>query len=261
MKKNNLKMLKIKSKEYAPHMLIGLACVGFGASVYMIYKKTDDVIAAIDTLEDEEINLEERKEALLDLTKAVAPSAILFTSSVTAILYAFNILDNRLDGLKTALTISSAENLYIYNRLTEEKGEEALSVSKGINYKCKIDNKGREIVNSETAEYLFDLESLKEVYWNKSEHFENNPEVDKLRIENIIDEAHRRIFNKQYLTMNEFFDLLGLERTRYGSTLGWTFDAFDPSYNIVYNQKVSDDNVMYIINWTQPKYIYNYISY
>lgn len=215
--------------EKSPAILTGLAVAGLIVSVGLMYKSAPKIKKRIDDCkEDLKKSLDEKnQEIITDCVKDVAIEAvptILTVGATTACI----IGSNRASAKKIA-TLSAAYNL---TKVAADKWQEEaakLLKEEGIN-KVKQAVTGEKVkenvesadIDEDTAEYTGNGTVLcKDEYSGRL--FYSSPEA----IEQAINELSYRIISEMYVSVNDFYEILGISQTRMGDDFGWNLDDTD----------------------------------
>ena len=215
--------------EKSPAILTGLAAAGLIVSVGLMYKSAPKIKKRIDDCkEDLKKSPDEKKQEIItDCVKDVAIEAvptILTVGATTACI----IGSNRASAKKIA-TLSAAYNL---TKVAADKWQEEaakLLKEEGIN-KVKQAVTGEKVkenvesadIDEDTAEYTGNGTVLcKDEYSGRL--FYSSPEA----IEQAINELSYRIISEMYVSVNDFYEILGISQTRMGDDFGWNLDDTD----------------------------------
>ena len=215
--------------EKSPAILTGLAVAGLIVSVGLMYKSAPKIKKRIDDCkEDLKKSPDEKKQEIItDCVKDVAIEAvptILTVGATTACI----IGSNRASAKKIA-TLSAAYNL---TKVAADKWQEEaakLLKEEGIN-KVKQAVTGEKVkenvenidIDEDTAEYTGNGTVLcKDEYSGRL--FYSSPEA----IEQAINELSYRIISEMYVSVNDFYEILGISQTRMGDDFGWNLDDTD----------------------------------
>lgn len=246
-----------KIKKHSPEILLVVGIAGTVTSAVIACKATTKVNSIIEhskktidliheCKEDpklEEYNEEESKKDLaivyaqtgLKLVKLYAPSVILGTLSITAILASNNIIKKRNMALAAAYATIDTSFKDYRKRVVERFGKE-LDRELKYNVKAKeieevsVDDKGKEKAVKKTVNVVdpnmhsdyarfFDDGC---VGWDK------DPEYNLMFLRNQQNHANELLKTKGHLFLNEVYDMLGIPRTRAGQVVGWVYDEEMP---------------------------------
>lgn len=244
-------------KKHSPEILVAAGVIGIASSFVMACKAAMDTgeileeakeqVEAIketefvvETIEDKAVADHNRSKALtavyaktgFELAKIYAPSVIICTLSVGALLTSNNILRQRNIAL-TAAYSSLHKGFKMYrNNVVERFGEE-LDHELRYNIKAreiettKVDENGveqtiKEIVDSydprEISEFAVFFDEL-------CPNYEKDSEYNKTFLLRMQSWANEKLNAKGYLFLNEVYDMIGIPRTKEGQIVGWVKDS------------------------------------
>lgn len=224
--KNPLKVIKPFMSKYEPEILMGMGISGLIFSTVWAVRATFKASKAIKDYKDsKQIDKVTPKEAFKLTWKFYWPVAASTVLSVPCIIAGNRVSSKRYAALATAYTISEAA-LQEYQDTTREivGDKKAKQIQESIDAK-KVDETykgGNQIIITGNGESLF-FEPLSGRYfkgnWNDISKAANELNADALS--NMSGQ----------ITLNEWFNKLGLEDTDIGDTLGWELNS-DP-HNLI----------------------------
>ena len=249
-------------KKYSPEILAAVGVVGTVTSTVMACKATTKVSDILDSHKDlvdaihivsenpdmaEEVGKtyseEDSKKDLtiayvqtgLKLVKLYAPSVILGTLSISAMLTSNNILRKRNAALVAAYTTVDRAFKAYRGRVVERFGEE-LDRELRYNIKAKevekivTDDKGKEKVEKETVDVIdSNLHSdYARFYDDGCLGWEKDPELNLMTLNQRQHYANDILKSRGHLFLNEVYDMLGIPRTKAGNVVGWIYDEKNP---------------------------------
>ena len=255
-------------KKYSPEILIGVGVAGLVGTAVLVYKSRPKVDAVVSEIEEKRSN-EEPVNTFVEagnLAKALGPAIVLGTSSIGCILLSHKIMRDRLLGVSAQLGVAAMEKEYFRNKYKEQYGEEALK-----EFERPVENQEVEMVDTETGEKTTEEKpvpvrlQLNGCWWEDSEYYVSDDDsYNQAYINAVVEKAKDKLFERGYLPINEFQDMLGVERSRRGAGLGWnTSVTFDVDVDKIdcYNHKTGMMETKTYIHWTEPKFIYDDIDY
>lgn len=247
-----------KVKKHSPEILVVAGVVGTVASVVMACKatlKVNDILDdAHDTVERIHEGVKEEKRISTGevytqemanqdlsiayiqtgwkLTKLYAPSVILGVASIGCLVGSTVILRKRNIALAAAFKAVDTSFKEYRGRLVERFGKD-LDRELRYNIKAKeieevvgTDEDGNEIIEKKTVE-IADPNVAHSIYsvifdeyctgWTK------NAELNKVFLIQQQEAANYRLKRQGVLTLNEVYDMLGAQRTKYGQLAGWVY--------------------------------------
>ena len=249
----------IKFKKHSPEILVVAGVVGTVTSAVMACKATtkldsilEDSKLTIDQIHyatehpdelPEEYTVEDSKKDLaivytqsaLKVAKLYAPSIILGTLSITAILTSNNILRKRNVALAAAYTAVDKSFKEYRGRVVERFGKE-LDHELRYNVKAKeieeivTDEKGKEKKVKKTIEVseLSQVSDYAKFFDDGCRGWTKDPEKNLFFLRRQQDYANERLKAEGYLFLNNVYEMLGIPRTKAGQVVGWIYDEKNP---------------------------------
>lgn len=237
-------------KKHSPEIFIVVGIVGVVTSTVLACKatmKVSDVAKEskkeIDDIKDDTTKTE--KEISRELTvayvktgvrfaKLYAPSVAIGVLSLTAIVASNQILHKRNLALAAAYTALDKGYTEYRSRVADRFGEEAEREIRYNIHKEKVeetvtDENGKTKKVKKEIEVVDDLTSPYSVYFdNQSSYFEDNPQYNQMFLKARESYANQILSSRGHLFLNEVYDMLGLDRTVEGQTIGWVYDKNNP---------------------------------
>jgi hypothetical protein len=280
----SLHKVGFKIKKHSPEILVAAGVVGTVASVVMACKATlkvsDIVEEAKNLIDDIHEGVEQEKHtsdgelytqeiANKDLTivyaqtswkfvKLYAPAVIVGVTSLGCLLASNNILRKRNVALAAAYTAVDTSFKEYRGRLIERFGENGKALDRELRYNIKakeieervIDENGNETTVTKTVEVMdpnaYSIYSV--VFCEGNLGWTRNAELNKVFLLQQQNHANDKLKANGILTLNEVYDMLGIQKTAYGQIAGWVwtedgtigdnfvdFGIFD-----IYNEKACD---------------------
>lgn len=217
---------KLYMKKYSPVMLTCIASVGVVATAVIAVKETPKALELIRSdsrkNHDGDPYAYTKKEAVVSAWKCYIPSVIIGASTIACIFGANALNQRQQAALTSAYALVNSSYKEYKSKLKELYGEEAhqkimreLAVEKAEN----IPLEARTYLGSETLGF----ESL-----NEDERLFYDAIGDRYFTSTVtrVLEAEYHL-NRNFClgwipSLNDFYEFLGLEKTEYGDTVGWT---------------------------------------
>lgn len=248
-------------QKHSPEILAGVGVVGTVASAVMACKATLKLNDVLDECKETRDKIKEVAEnpryekeyspedAKKDLTvnyaqtaikvaKLYAPAVILGSASLGCLLASNDILRKRNAALSAAyMTVDKSFKEY-RNRVAERFGDE---VEKEIRYGIKAEQIGEVVVNEDGTETLVFKEGEGKtmnpnLYSDYAKFFDefnpnwqNDPEYNLMFLKSQQQYANDLLKARGRLFLNEVYDMLGIERTKAGQVVGWTYNMKNPT--------------------------------
>lgn len=258
MKKPNLNQL-IKNAQttlgkHSPEILTGLGIAGMVTTTVLAVKATPKALSLIEEKKYEEDKSELTPVETVKATwKCYIPAAVTCTTSIVCLIFANTVHAKRTTVLATAYKLSETA-------LTEyrEKVIETIGEKKEKEVRDKVDRDKIETNPVSKTEVIITEKGNTLCYDAISgRYFKSDIEQIK-KIENIL---NRRMMSDMYVSLNEFYDELGLEHTEIGAELGWNIDRglIDVNFS---SQIANDGTPCIVVNYNiAPKYGYSDLAY
>lgn len=196
----------------SPKILIGFGIGGMLTSVIFAVKATPKVIKLKELKEKEGEKLT-KFEFIKIAWKPYMPATISFIASTAMIIGADSIHSKRNVVLATAYKLSENVLTEYQEKVKQVVGEEKEKEIRDEIAKDRINNnpvKQSDVIITGKGESLC-YDSLSGRYFKS--------DIDKIRkAENVL---NRRLINDMYVSLNEFYDEIGLSYTSIGEKLGW----------------------------------------
>jgi hypothetical protein len=193
---------------------------------------------------------------VVDIVKLYAPSVILGTLSITAMLTSNNILRKRNIALAAAYTAVDKGFKEYRSRVVERFGEE---IDKEIRYNLKSKEIEETIVDEKTGKEKTVKKTVNVIdpsnysvyarfYDDGCNGWTKNPEDNLYFLKCQENYANDLLKTRGHLFLNEVYDMIGIPRTQAGQMVGWIYDEKNPigdnfvDFGILdlYNEKARD---------------------
>lgn len=249
------KGLRTSVIKHSPELLIGIGVSGMVTTTVLAVRATPKALALIEQrAEEEECRIEDLSnlEKMKSCWKCYIPAVVTGVTSVACIIGANSVNARRNAALAAAYTLSDSALREYQDAVVETIGEEKekvvrekvaekhLKKNPDINTEAIITNRGETLCfDSLSGRYFYsDPESIREAVNNLNE----------------------TMLNDIYVSLNEFYDNLGLEHTTLGDNLGWSID--DGQVRISFSSQLSSRNKPCLVLDYQaaPRYDYNRLS-
>ena len=252
-----LSRLGLKLKKHSPEILMVTGTIGVVTSAVMACKATlkvndileetkQDVDKINGVLENEEYadkySEEDSKRDLLivyaqtgiKLAKLYAPSVILGTLSLGAMITSNNILRKRNVALVAAYTVLD-KGFKDYRKNVVERFGEKIDKELKHNIKAKtfetvtIDENGKEKKTKEEVDICDEISDFARFFDEGSRYFTKDPEYNLMFLKNQERYANDKLKAKGYLFLNDVYRMLDIPETKAGQIVGWIYDEKCPN--------------------------------
>lgn len=243
------KSLKRSTSKYSPQILTGIGIAGVVSTTVLAIKATPK---AVKLVEEEAY---ERKEKLTPMEvvkttwKCYIPTAVSMATSITCLICANSVNTKRNAALAAAYKISETAFIEYKDKVVETIGEKKEKTVREKIAEDKVKNNPptqNTIIMTDSGTELF-LEPVSGRYFKS----------DMEKIRRIENECNKKMLHdiNGYMSLNDFYDELGLEHSSIGYELGWN------SYNLLeidyIPQLLEDDKLCVVLEYTTgPKYDY-----
>lgn len=211
---NFLNGIAKKIRSYSPEILIGVGISGMISSTIMAVKFTPKAIMLIKEKKIE-LNRDELKpiEKVKVAYKCYVPSVIVSVLSIACIITASNINNRRTAALATAYSLSESALKLYQEKVMEtigEKKEQQIRDEVAKEYIVQNPMTNSEVIITESGNTLC-YDPLSGRYFKS--------DIEKLR--KSINELNRQMIMDMFVTLNDYYDLIGLPGIPVGDRLGW----------------------------------------
>lgn len=201
--------------KHSPEILTGVGIAGMVTSTVLAVKATPKALRICEIVKEE--NKEPKKiDYIKAAWKCYIPAAVTGVVSTACLIGASSVNLKRNAALATAYQISQTALTEYREKVIETVGEETEKVvrEKVAEEKVKQNPIGDREVIMIGGEDFYCIDSL------TGRCFKSNENTIK-RVQNDI---NRRLLNEMYVSLNEFYDEIGLSHTGIGDELGWNID-------------------------------------
>lgn len=249
---------KLTVKKYSPEILIVVGVVGTVTSAVMACRATmklDSVLAEgksnIDAVHDyveshgysDEYSEDDVKKdltigytkAAVQVTKLYAPSVILGTLSITAILTSNNILRKRNISLAAAYAAVNTSFKEYRGRVVDRFGKE---VDRELRYNIKAkeietavvdeNNKATTVTETVKTPDPSTIDDTAKIWYEGQPGWSKDPEFNLMYLKKQQAYATDLLKHQGYLFLNDVYEILGFPKTAAGQQIGWIYDEKNP---------------------------------
>lgn len=266
--KNSVGKVVFQLKKNSPTIFTTVGVVGLGATAVLAYKsrdKVEAVVAEIERKNDNDIPVD-KIEVAKDLAEALYKPILVGAASVTCIVAAHKIQNNRIKVLAGTLALEQARNIYFEQKYKKQHGEEAynkfVSPTEDEEH-IEVDKKGKEKVTVKQVKKEID-ETIGQWYDESDEYYSDDHTYNLSFIQSVNDRMQTLLFQRGSLLLNEVREALGFERIRNGALLGWTTqDTFDIQslVSMMDDEDTGELKEQIYVTWSRPRYIYDDVEF
>lgn len=250
--------LTLKSKKYAPEIMVIAGVAGVITSTVMackattkageISEKTKNQMAQIhevaETKPDQYSEDDMKKDTVIvytqtavEFAKLYGPSVILGTVSIACILGSHHILSKRNAALAAAYATVDKSFKDYRGRLIERFGKE---LDKELRYNIKAKEFEDTVANEETGEETTVVKTVNVAdaieYSDYARFFDEgcagwtkDSEHNLYFLKCQQNYANERLKTRGYLFLNDVYEMLGIPKTKAGQIVGWVYDEKNPN--------------------------------
>lgn len=212
----------------SPEILTGLGIAGMFTTVVLAVKATPKALRNIEDLERDGLIPVPKIEIVKSCWKCYIPAAVMGLTSTACLIGATSVSARRTAALAAAYQISETAFSEYRDKVVETIGEKKDKLVREKISEDRVENQPvskSEVFITNKGDTLF-LEPLSKRY------FKSDIELIR-KVENKLNKEMLQGISG-YVSLNEFYDDIGLERTDLGDDLGWNVEklidiAFDPT--------------------------------
>lgn len=239
---------KATLSKHSPEILTGIGVAGMITATVLAVKATPKAMWLI---EEEKDRLETDKLTALETVKTAwkpyIPAVVTGAASIACIVGASSVNARRNAALATAYQVSRTALSEYKTKVVETIGEKKEKVIRDKVAQDKVEKlpvNNTEIFVTEKGETLF-LDPLSQRYFKS--------DIEKVR--KITNDLNYRMMNEMYISLNEFYNELGLPGTKMGDDLGWNINT-SGLIEIEFSSQITDDGQPCIVleYMVEPRY-------
>lgn len=242
------KMIGVKAAKHSPEILTGIGIAGMVTSTVLAVKATPKALVLLEEATDEKHEDLTVVETVKVAWKPYIPAAVTGAVSIGCLIGASSVNARRNAALATAYKLSETALTEYREKVTEVVGEKKEKEIRKEIAKDKLEQnpiQSNQVIITDRGKTLC-LDSI------GGRQF--TTEIDRIkRAENVI---NRKLLNNMYVSLNEFYDELGLEHTKLGNDLGWKME--DGYVTIEYYPQLTEkDEPCLVLDYSvAPRYDY-----
>ena len=247
---NIIKKTRNSISKHSPGILTGLGIAGMITSTILAVKATPKAMRLLEekkeVLECEKLS---KKEVFKTTWKCYVPSVLTAGASVGCLIGANSVNVRRNAALATAYSISETAFREYRSKVLDTVGakKEKLIRDKVAEERINNDPVGRKEIFITDKGNTLCYDTISGRYFRS--------DIDKIKkAEN---ELNKQMLDEMYISLNEFYEALGLGRTKQGDLLGWNIDG--GLIELDFSSQIAEDGTpcLVIDYWVAPKYDYN----
>lgn len=232
------------AKKHSPEILIGMGIAGAASSVIFAVKATPKAMILLEE-KRQELGVEklEAKEIIKTAAPVYIPTAVSFGVSIACIVGASSVNARRNAALTAAYTLSESTLRTYRDKVLETVGEDK---EREIRQKAAIEQQQstpepQTLVVSSAAGQLKCFDSLSGRYFVSTKN-----EIDKA-----VNEFNRQLRDDMRISLNDWYDLIGLDTNKLGDMLGWDIER--GYVETCYASRLDEDGLpCLVVNYVEP---------
>lgn len=242
-----LKSVSVAMKKHSPEILTGIGIAGMITTAVMAVRATPKALVLIEE-KKEELEVETLKpvETIKAAGVCYIPAALVCVASVACLVGASSVNLRRNAALATAYTLSETTLKEYQEKVVEKLGDKKEREIREDISKDKIQktnfSAGDIIVTDKGNTVCIDAYSGRPFY----------SDIDKLK--RIVNELNREMRNCDYISLNEYYDEIGLDHVKMGDQIGWHIDR--GYIDLQFGADLKDDKPCIYVDYNlMPEYI------
>ena len=247
--KDIFRSMKRSTSKHSPQILTGLGIAGVVTTTVLAVKATPKAIRLIEAEEEEKQEKLTPMEVVKTTWKCYIPTVVSMSTSIACLIFANSVHTKRNTALAAAYKLSETALIEYKNKVVETIGEKKEKTVREKIAEDKVKNNPpsqNTIIMTDGGTELF-LDPVSGRYFQS----------DMEKIRRIENECNKKMLHdiNGYMSLNDFYDELGLEHSSIGYELGWN------AYNLLeidyIPQLLENDKVCVVLEYTTgPKYDY-----
>lgn len=245
-----IKSVGAAASKHAPELLTAFGIANMLTGLVLAVRATPKAVDIIRAEEEEKGKALTKPEVVAVAWKPYIPTAVFCTVAVICFIGANAVNKNRCAALTAAYTLSETALREYTEEVKEAVGEKKEQEIHTKVVQKKIDkvpvNENDIIITGEERTLCYDAFAGRYFY------------SDRIKIDKAVNELNRMILNDDFASLNDFYDLVGLESTKMGDMLGWS-GRNAVSVNARYSSHLASDGrpCLAVSFNVAPKYEYN----
>jgi hypothetical protein len=226
------KNLQVKMSRNAPAILTGVGIIGMVGTTIMAVKATPKALKSVEAKKNE---LQEEKLHPIEVIKVTwkyyIPAAVTGVTSAACLIRANSISTRRNAALVTAYNLSKTAFAEYKDKVIETIGENKEQVVRDKIAQDKVDKdpvSSNEVIITNGGQTLCYDGVFGRYFYS-----------DRDSIQRAANRINRKLNSYMYVSLNEFYNELGLNRTDIGDLLGWKSD--DGEVEIFFSTTIAED--------------------
>lgn len=252
-----VKSAQMSISKHSPEILTGIGIAGMVTTAVLAVKATPKALKIIESMEhiDSEtktVVTPTKIECVKATWKCYIPAAVTGVTSVACLIGASSVNVRRNAALATAYSLSETALREYKEKVVETIGDKKEKVVREAIDKDHVEknpvSKSEVIITEKGNTLCYDTLS--------GRYFKSD--IDKIK--KAVNELNRTMLNDMYVSLNEFYDELGLDNISLGYELGWNID--NGLIDIDFSSQLAEDGTpCVVISYNvAPKYNYSRLT-
>lgn len=247
---NVIRGVRTRMVKHSPEILTGLGISGMITSTVLAVKATPKACQLIEAKKKEEhIDKLCTMDVVKTTWKCYIPTVLTGTTSIICLIAANSVNARRNAALATAYKLSETALVEYRDKVIETIGEKKEQTVRDKVAEERVKN------NPVSKTEVFITEKGNTLCYDTISGRYFKSDMDKLkRAEN---ELNKRMFSELYISLNEFYEELGLSHTMVGDQIGWNINK--GLIELSYSSQIADDGTpCLVVDYSiAPKYDFN----
>ena len=224
--------------KHSPEILTGIGIAGMIVTTILAVKATPKALKKIEETKEVEGKDELTAVETVKATwKCYIPSVTLGTASIACLICSSSVHVRRNAALATAYKLSETALTEYREKVVETLGDKKERLIRDEVNKGRVESNPvskNQVIITERGNTLC-LDTISKRYFKS----------DMEKIKRAVNELNRRMILDMYVSLNEFYDELGLDHTSIGDDLGWNIDH--GLIDIHFSSAIADDGTPCIV--------------
>lgn len=246
--KNMFNVVKAFTTQHSPEILTGLGIAGMVTTTVLAVKATPKALQLIEDAKYEKEDTLTVPETIKATWKCYIPAAVTGVASISCLLGASSVSLKRNAALATAYKLSETALMEYKEQVIDTIGERK---EKDIRDKVAKKKLEKDPVSSSTI-VITDKGNTLCYDAVIGRYFKSDIET----IKKAVNELNRQMLLENYISLNEFYNELGLENCDVGDSLGWNIETgyIEPEFS---TQLADDGTPCVVLSYmVEPRYDY-----
>lgn len=245
-----VKNIKQSTKKHSPEILTGIGIASMITSTVLAIKATPKAFMILEEKKyEEDLDTIKPVDAVKATWKCYIPTVVTGAAGVMFLVCSNRVSARRNAAIAAAYAISESTLKEYKDKVVETFGEEK---EKEVRHAIAQDRIDREPKLDEIQNDIWEDCPCIEILTNTP--FMSN----EIKLRKALNDLNYKIRNHDYVSLNEWFDMIGIERAGIGDDLGWRIDVHGQIDLDIYPGRTKNGTACLVIDYMQrPTYNYN----